>query len=98
MNDTDRRVATALRGAIRQRNYRRVRDRALARLRKQYPDDYARLFEEERIRDEAEGRSWSDIRGRDGLRPPTAGYSTPTSTRDQTKQARHNGAAEGELG
>lgn len=98
MNDSTRRVDTAIRGAVRQRNYRRVRDRALARLKKEHPEDYARLFEEERIRDEAEGRSWRSIRGRDGDSPSPAGYSLPTSTRDQTKQARHNGAAEGELG
>ena len=64
MNQTDRRIDTALRDAVRQRNYRRVRDRALARLKKLHPEDYARLFEEERERDEAEAKSWLDISGR----------------------------------
>ena len=98
MNDTTRRVDTAIRGAVRQRNYRRVRDRALARLKKEHPEDYARLFEEERIRDEAEGKAWLDIRGRSGAGASPARHPIPTSTRDQTNQARHNGAAEGELG
>jgi hypothetical protein len=64
MNDLDRRIDTASRGAVRQRNYRRIRDRALVRLRKKYPDDYALLFEQERQRDEAEGKTWLDISGR----------------------------------
>jgi hypothetical protein len=64
MNDLDRRIDTASRGAVRQRNYRRIRDRALVRLRKKYPEDYALLFEQERQRDEAEGKAWLDISGR----------------------------------
>jgi hypothetical protein len=64
MNDLERRIETASRGAVRQRNYRRIRDRALVRLRKKYPDDYALLFEQERQRDEAEGKAWLDISGR----------------------------------
>ena len=63
MNEIDRRVDTALREAVRQRNYRRIRDRALSRLKKLHPDDYARLLEEERARDEAEGKKWLDISG-----------------------------------
>jgi hypothetical protein len=87
MNDLDRRVETASRGAVRQRNYRRVRDRALARLRKMYPDDYALLFEQERARDEAEGKSWLDLSGRTerivgGARSPSGRDNLPTRPRD----------------
>ena len=64
MTDTTRRVETALRDAVRQRNYRRIRDRALARLKNLYPEDYIALLEEERKRDEQEGKSWLDISGR----------------------------------
>jgi hypothetical protein len=73
MNDLERRIETASRGAVRQRNYRRVRDRALVRLRKKYPDDYALLFEQERQRDEAEGKAWLDISGRSKRTMDSAG-------------------------
>ena len=63
MNETTRRVETALRVAVSQRNYRRIRDRALSRLKKLHPEDYVRLLEEERARDEAEGKKWLDISG-----------------------------------
>jgi hypothetical protein len=64
MNETSRRVETALKQAVRQRNYRRVRDRALARLSNLYPDQYRELLEEERERDEKENKAWLDISGR----------------------------------
>jgi hypothetical protein len=64
MNDTSRRVETALKQAVRQRNYRRVRDRALARLSNLYPDQYRELLEEERLADEAQDKTWLDITGR----------------------------------
>jgi hypothetical protein len=95
MNDLDRRIETASRGAVRQRNYRRIRDRALARLRKQYPDDYALLFEQERQRDEAEGKSWLDISGRTKRTMDSTG--TPNGSRHLPKgrgdsiQARQQG-------
>ena len=64
MNDTSRRTETALRQAVHYRNYRRVRDRALRRLAHQYPDQYRLFLEEERAKDEADGKSWLDISGR----------------------------------
>ena len=57
----ERRVETALRRAVYKRNYRRVRDRALTRLSRLHPDDYAKMFAEERERDELEGKKWIDI-------------------------------------
>ena len=45
--------------AIHYRNYRRARDRALARLSKLYPNLYKELLEEERELDEQEGTTWS---------------------------------------
>jgi hypothetical protein len=44
---TDRRVATAMNMAVRQRNYRRARDRALARLAQAYPNLYKEYLEQE---------------------------------------------------
>jgi hypothetical protein len=44
--------------AIHYRNYRRARDRALARLSKLYPKVYKKLLEEERENDQTEGKIW----------------------------------------
>jgi hypothetical protein len=44
--------------AIHYRNYRRARDRALARLSKLYPNVYRDLLDEERDNDDIEGKTW----------------------------------------
>ena len=64
MKETERRERTAIRQAVHYRNYRRIRDRALRRLGRLYPEQYRELFEEERAKDEAEGKAWLDISGR----------------------------------
>ena len=46
------------------RNYQRVRGRALTRLAQENPDRYKELLEEERAKDEADGKSWLDLSGR----------------------------------
>jgi hypothetical protein len=61
---TERRLETARRRAIGQRNYRRARDRALRKLANRYPELYQELLEEERKIDEQEGKAWLDIDGR----------------------------------
>ena len=45
--------------SIHYRNYRRARDRALARLSKLYPNVYRDLLEEEKELDEQEGTAWN---------------------------------------
>ena len=62
-DEVARRIATASNRAVRHRNYRRARDRALARLANAYPDDYKELLEQERANDERLGKSWIDIAG-----------------------------------
>ena len=57
------------------RNYQRARQRALTRLGQKYPDEYRQLLEEERARDEAEGKSWLDISGRTKRAMGSAGTS-----------------------
>ena len=61
--ETNRRTQTATRKAIRDRNYRRARDRALVRLAHLYPDTYKQLLEMEKIEDEKQGKNWIDIDG-----------------------------------
>ena len=58
-----KRVATAKRKNVRDRNYRRARDRALARLAHLYPDTYKQLLEMEKKQDELQGKTWIDIDG-----------------------------------
>ena len=60
---SERRVAAAKNMAVRQRNYRRARDRALVKLAQLYPDAYKELLEREKANDEAQGRKWLDING-----------------------------------
>ena len=63
MSQVERRIETAKVQAVRQRNYRRARDRALARLANDYPNVYRTYLEEEREADEQMGKKWLDING-----------------------------------
>ena len=57
------RKASAEKRAVAQRNYRRARDRALARLSNLHPEDYKNLLEEEMVSDQTSGNAWSDLEG-----------------------------------
>ena len=63
MSKTERRIETAKAQAVRQRNYRRARDRALARLGNDYPNVYRAYLEEEMEADDQMGKKWLDISG-----------------------------------
>ena len=63
----EQRLKTASNRAVYQRNYRRARDRALARLAKAHSDQYRDLLEEERIADEQMGKKWLDLDGNTSL-------------------------------
>jgi len=63
LSKTERRIETAKAQAVRQRNYRRARDRALARLGNDYPNVYRAYLEEEIEADEKMGKKWLDISG-----------------------------------
>lgn len=58
-----RRLAAAENMAVRQRNYRRARDRALARLANDYKEIYLDYLAEEKEKDEAQGKRWSNLAG-----------------------------------
>ena len=53
--------------AVRQRNYRRARERALTRLANDYPDLYQLYLEEEKKADEKMGKKWLDLDGNTSL-------------------------------
>jgi hypothetical protein len=78
MTDIDRRIATAKRMATGYRNYRRARDRALARLSNHYPETYKELLEQEKISDEQLGKKWLDIDGSTGESMDPDSYTQPT--------------------
>ena len=95
---SERRVATAMNMAVRQRNYRRARDRALAQLAKLYPDNYKELLEREKAIDEELGKKWLDINGTTtagklGLRPTTESNATPETSNTGTNQGYDGGEA-----
>ena len=100
-NQATRRTHTATRKAVRDRNYRRARDRALVRLAHLYPDTYKQLLEMEKIEDEKQGKNWISIDGTTVLsvgvhtRANAANYLTFTSTNTSTGNA---GADEGDNG
>jgi collagenase-like PrtC family protease len=64
MDDEARRLKTAKTILTNRRNYRRARDRALARLANAHREEYLELLEHERMRDVQEGKAWLDIAGR----------------------------------
>ena len=64
MSKTERRVESAKAQAVRQRNYRRARDRALVKLANLYREEYWDLLEEEKRADEEGNKKWLDISGR----------------------------------
>ena len=83
--------------AIHYRNYRRARDRALARLSKLYPNVYKDLLAEERENDEAEGKTWVATSTRISVtvgartRKGSTNSKAPNGSKRRRK-ARHNGA------
>lgn len=64
-NEFRRRLAAAENMAVRQRNYRRARDRALARLAQKYKEEYLELLAQEKAKDEQEGKRWHNLANSD---------------------------------
>jgi hypothetical protein len=97
MTDTDRRIATAKRLATGYRNYRRARDRALARLSNHYPETYKELLEQEKISDEQLGKKWLDIDGSTDATDSVHTDTTSAYTRGDREEA-NSGQDEGNNG
>jgi len=88
----EQRIESALKQAVHYRNYRRARERALAKLSHLYPDTYKQLLGIEKAIDEQEGKSWIDITGatRVALSTSTPDWHT-TNTQEAGANARNNG-------
>jgi hypothetical protein len=80
----EQRIESALRQAVHYRNYRRARERALAKLSHLYPDTYKQLLGIEKAIDEQEGKSWIDITGATRL---VTGARTPSGDTTATTEA-----------
>jgi predicted RNase H-like nuclease (RuvC/YqgF family) len=96
--ENDKRLRGAANQAVRQRNYRRARDRALVRLAHLYPDTYKQLLEMEKKTDEQEGKTWLDL---DGNTIPVVGVRIRTADGRGApilKEDIHTGTDEGNNG
>ena len=94
----ERRIETAKRNAVGYRNYRRARDRALARLATAYPEHYKELLEQEKASDEHLGKKWLDINGTTassevGVRPSPAADASPQADHSGTDSSDNGGEA-----
>lgn len=93
--ETNKRLRGAANQAVRQRNYRRARDRALVRLAHLYPDTYKQLLEMEKKTDEQEGKTWLDLDGNTvltvGVRTPKGISHRVIETNDQYEDQSDNG-------
>lgn len=94
----DKRIEYAKRRTVWLRNYQRARGRALVRLANNYPDQYRDILEEERAKDEAEGKAWLDIHGRTSLGAGLAGHTETPPTKGGIKQALNNQGEASDLG
>ena len=93
-----KRVEAAKNMAVRQRNYRRARDRALTRLAQAYPETYKELLELEKANDETTGTKWIDIDGNTiltvGIRTPRGISHRVIETNDQYEDEGDDGGEE----
>ena len=95
-DQAQRRMQTATRKAIRDRNYRRARDRALVRLAHLHPDTYKQLLEMEKLADEKQGKTWIGIDGSTGV--PVVGVHTRATGADDLASTHNAGENEGNDG
>ena len=95
MEAENKRLRGAANQAVRQRNYRRARDRALVRLAHLYPDTYKQLLEMEKIADEKQGKNWISI---DGTTVLSMGVHTRATGADDLARTSNEGTNEGNDG
>jgi hypothetical protein len=100
MEANNKRLVGAANQAVRQRNYRRARDRALVRLAHLYPDTYKQLLEMEKKTDEQEGKTWLDLDGNTipvvGVRIHTADGRGGPVIKDTIRRGKNKGNNGGE--
>ena len=85
----NRRLDTAIRMSVRQRNYQRVRARALVRLAKAHREEYRLYFEQEKLNDHTQGKTWLDIHGNTNSDMDTNTGADTNRDRDTPNQTRN---------
>jgi hypothetical protein len=96
----NKRLITARRRAIAQRNYQRARARALTKLANAFPDEYKVYLEEEKENDYTQGKAWIDLDGNtNNSMGANTGADTKSGSRDTFREAqsRDNREDEGNL-
>jgi len=81
----EKRLKVAVDQAIRQRNYRRARERALTRLAQAFPDIYKAYLKEEKQNDKSQGKTWIDLDGNTNASLDVHSRSPESFTRDTNK-------------
>ena len=92
----NKRLIAAAKYAVWLRNYQRARVRALTRLAKAYPDEYKELFEEEKLNDYTQGKTWIDLNGNTNSSMDTNARADTSKGRDTSDQT-YNSARTGNL-
>ena len=82
----NRRLETAMKMAVRQRNYQRVRARALVRLAKAHREEYRNLLEQEKNNDHTQGKAWLNLNGNTSLSMDTNTGADTNRSKTQTTQ------------
>ena len=90
----ERRIESALRQAVHYRNYRRARERALAKLSHLYPDTYKQLLGIEKAIDEHEGKNWIDLSGPNRLAISASAQSRDTTDTQEARASASNNGGE----
>ena len=96
----NRRLETAIKMAVRQRNYQRVRARALVKLAKAHREEYRNLLEQEKHNDHTQGKTWLNLNGNtNNSMGANTGADTKASSRDTFREAqsRDNREDQGDL-
>ena len=83
--------------AVRQRNYQRVRARALVKLAKAHREEYRNLLEQEKHNDHTQGKTWLNLNGNTNADMDTNTGAVTDRGRDTPAQTRSNESRTGNL-
>lgn len=98
MSDIEKRIETAKTIQVNRRNYRRARDRALARLAGIHREEYLDLLNQERESDALQGKTWLDLSGRTYLDIALDRATRNGESQAEIGQANADRESEGNLG
>lgn len=92
MDKVEQRKRAAENWAVRSRNYRRARERALTALARNHKEEYLEILALEKEKDEQEGKRWSNLAGADvPLDPSDPAYRTGEARRNSPTNPQNKG-------